>query len=226
MWAKEREKSTGTTKDTKGSKGTKKDGLEGRCEAPGVHFSPSFVKEESSMLLRVVPLLTSVALLIPAIASAQEKTFGITAGFPASVGLFFKLSDRVAVRPEFTFSKSKGDDQPTVWSVGTGVTGLFYLNTMSPLRTYVAPRFTYARQNSTDEGFFTFETAADVYSLSALFGAQYLLGDRFIVYGEVGARGSYTSSRETITSPFNSFSSEPTGYTVGTTGGVGIVLLF
>ena len=147
-------------------------------------------------------------------------------GFPASVGVFWKVADRFAVRPEFNFSKTKTDDEPTTWSVGTGVTGLFYLNSGNPLRTYVAPRFTYARQHLDDEDFFSFESSTNLYSLSGLFGAQYLLGDRFLVFGELGVRGGYSSGRETFSGPTFSFDNEPTGYTLGSTGGVGIVLLF
>ena len=171
-------------------------------------------------------MITLCTLLVPASASAQEKTFGITMGFPASVGVYWKVADRFAVRPEFNFSKTKTDDQPTIWSIGTGVTGLLYLNSENPLRTYVAPRFTYARQQLDDEGFFDLDSTSDVYALSGLFGAQYLLGDRFLVYGEVGVRGSYTSGNDTFTRGETSFSNEPTGYTIGSTGGVGILFFF
>lgn len=177
-------------------------------------------------LLFAILITTLFTLLSPPSAIAQEKTFGVTMGFPASVGVFWKVSDRIVVRPEFTFSKIKTDDEPTTWAVGTGVSGLIYLKTDDPLRTYVAPRFTYQSQHLNDPGFFTFASSTDVYSLSGLFGAQYLLGDRFIVFGEIGVRGAYSSARETVTGPTVSFSDEPTGYTLGTTGGVGIVLLF
>jgi opacity protein-like surface antigen len=174
----------------------------------------------------VVATMTVLALAWPASASAQERSFGVTMGFPTAIGVFWKVAERVAVRPEFNFSKTKVDDEPTTWSVGTGVSGLFYLKPDEPLRPYVASRFTYARQNLEDPGFFSFESATDIYSLSALFGAQYLLGDRFLVYGEVGIRGAYSSSNDTVTGPTVSFSDEPTGYSLGTTGGVGIALLF
>ena len=175
----------------------------------------------------VVFVLTAAALIAPGTARAQEKSFGITMGFPASVGVYWKVADRFAVRPEFNFSKTKIDDEPATWSVGTGVTALLYLNSGNPLRTYVAPRFTYARQQfNSDEGFFDLDSTSDLYALSALFGAQYLLGDRFLVFGEVGVRGSYTSGNDTFTGGQFSFSSDPTGYTVGSTGGVGIVFFF
>jgi hypothetical protein len=165
--------------------------------------------------------------LIPSAANAQERTFGITMGFPTSVGVYWKVADRFAVRPEFTFSKTKTDNEPTTWSVGTGVTGLIYLNSGNPLRTYLAPRFTYERQNLEDEGFFsTIESATHLYSLSGLFGAQYLLGDRFLVFGEVGVRGEYSSATDTFSGQAFTFSSEPAGYTLRSTGGVGIVFFF
>jgi putative salt-induced outer membrane protein YdiY len=174
-----------------------------------------------------VATMTMLALLTPAAASAQEeRNFGITMGFPASVGVFWKVSDAIAVRPEFRFSLTSENDDEDASLYGTGVTGLFYLGSADALRLYAAPRFTYERQNTENRGNFTFESAANVYALSGLFGAQYLLGDRFLVYGEVGVRFGYASSQNTVTGPTFSTSSDSFGHTWGSTGGVGIVLLF
>ena len=178
------------------------------------------------MSRRLVAFVVAAAALIAhGTANAQERSFGISMGFPTAVGVYLKVTDRFAVRPEFNFSKTKVEDDPTTWSIGTGVTGLLYLNSGNPLRTYVAPRFTYARQHIEAPGFFDLESVTNRYSLSGLFGAQYLLGDRFLVFGEVGVRGEYSSSTETFTGPFT-FTDEPTGYTLGSTGGVGIVFFF
>jgi len=171
--------------------------------------------------------MTLLTLLAPAAARGQEeRNFGVTMGFPASIGVFWKVSDAIAVRPEFRFSLTSDDDDQDSSVYGTGVTGLFYLKSADALRMYVGPRFTYERQNEEDQGFFTLESTANVYSLSGLFGAQYLLGDRFLIYGEVGVRFGYVSGRDTVTSPAFSVSDDSFGHAWGSTGGVGIVLLF
>ena len=178
------------------------------------------------MFQRLVLIVVLFILLAPAKAAAQEKTFGITMGFPASVGVFWKVSDAMAVRPEFRFSLTSEDDDEDASLYGTGVTGLFYLTSADALRLYAGPRFTYERQSTEDRGFFTFESAANVYTLTGLFGAQYLLGDRFLVYGEVGVRFGYATSENTVTGPTSSTSSDSFEHTWGSTGGVGIALLF
>jgi hypothetical protein len=178
------------------------------------------------MCQRLALIVASLSLLAPVTAAAQDKTFGITMGFPTSVGVFLKVSDTVAVRPEFRFTLTSDDDDQDASGYGTGVTALFYLKTADALRLYVAPRFAYERLNTEDRGFFTFETASNVYSLSGLFGAQYLLGDRFLVYGEVGLRFGYSSGQDTVTGPTFSNSSDSFGHSWGSTGGVGIVVFF
>ena len=65
-------------------------------------------------------------------ADAQEKgQAGITMGYPASIGVLWHLSDRVAIRPEFSFTNTDSSSVSLVsagtqfWSLGTGVSALF-----------------------------------------------------------------------------------------------------
>jgi opacity protein-like surface antigen len=178
------------------------------------------------MFQRFALIVASLMLLAPVTAAAQERTFGVTMGFPASVGVFWKVSDAIAVRPEFLFSLTSEDDDEDASVYGTGVTGLFYLQSADALRLYVAPRFTFQRQNDEDRGGFTFESATNIYALSGLFGAQYLLGDRFLVYGEVGLRFAYVTNEDTVTGPSFSVSNDSFAHSWRSTGGVGIVVLF
>src|SRR5262245_14690443 len=110
-------------------------------------------------------------------AGAQDSPrVGITMGYPASIGVLWHISDRVAVRPEFSFtvtdssSESLINDEANFWSLGTGVSVLFYSSLTDNLRTYVAPRFSYSR---TSGGSNNTDSTADIYTFAGMFGAQY-----------------------------------------------------
>jgi len=126
-------------------------------------------------------------------------------------------------------STSTGDG----WHAGIGVSALFYLSKGDALRTYVSPRFGYDRlSTTTDLGVpsalspvatqpTTF--TATGYSVSGSLGAQYALGKRFGVFGELGL--SYTHTRDTTVPPLF-IDSTSTARSVGLRSGVGIVLFF
>ncbi|HZT76028.1 MAG TPA: hypothetical protein VFA27_05185 [Vicinamibacterales bacterium] len=114
-----------------------------------------------------------------AAAAAQDAgQVGLTMGYPASIGVIWHVSDRVAVRPEIslqqiasmstsviTSSIGFGSDVTTVtnttqtttdqWAVGVGASALFYVHRWDALRTYVSPRFVYTRNASTNVGSLT-----------------------------------------------------------------------
>jgi len=181
------------------------------------------------MRIRGLLLVCSVIAVISTRASAQEPTVGITMGYPASVGLLWRVADRVAIRPEFSFaltdssSESLINDETNFWSVGTGVSVLFYSPVTDNLRTYFAPRFSYARTSGDSN---TTESATDVYSFAGMFGAQYSLGRRFAAFGEVGfgysrQNGSVTSNVGPLTTHISNH-----GNAVATRTGVGVILYF
>ena len=68
-------------------------------------------------------------------AQGAGKT-GVTMGYPASIGIVWQASDKVAIRPELSFSggSSKITGSPATfdgsnWTLGTGASVLFYLHT-------------------------------------------------------------------------------------------------
>jgi hypothetical protein len=99
---------------------------------------------------------------------------------------------------------------------------LFYIGRWDALRTYVAPRFQYSR-NSTSVAnganpLLADDVTASNYGLAGLFGAQYGLGTRFAVFGEVGYGYTRTSqSALNLVSKVNATSTRT---------GVGVVLFF
>src|SRR4051794_21246037 len=98
-------------------------------------------------------LITAAMLsLVGSTASAQDhgKT-GVTTGYPSVIGVIWHATDKLAIRPDISLSGGSSgsngsafDADTDRWSVGTGVSVLFYLRTYDRLRTYVSPSFRYA----------------------------------------------------------------------------------
>jgi hypothetical protein len=180
----------------------------------------------------VVALALFGALPVSALAQDQ-RTAGVTMGYPASVGVLWHVSRDVAIRPEFSFTTTSNEfasalgtvTKSDVSAVGVGASGLFYLTDVNKLRTYVSPRFTYARTTSKTEANGASAGSAGSgksYSAGAAFGAQYALGDRFGVFGEVGV--GYADQRSS--SDTQSFQSSTVSHTWSSRTGVGVVLYF
>ena len=128
------------------------------------------------------------------------------------------------------------------WNIGTGVSALIYLTPHDALRTYVAPGFTYSRSTSTTQSTTT-RTDVDIlplppttavspttthgsnYTTTALFGAQYTLGTRFGVFGELGL--AYVHSGDVPTFSVGSIiQRDASNWSVGVRSGVGVILFF
>jgi hypothetical protein len=160
------------------------------------------------------------------LARAQDppKT-GIVIGYPTTVGILWHAGDKVAIRPEFAISGSNSDvggssfvTHVSGWGVGVGVSALFYLHTDDHLRTYFVPRFAYTHtSNSTENSSVTASktsVTSHTYGGSGSFGAEYGLGNRFAVFGELGFEVSHHSGPNTTST---------VGENWGTRGGVGVV---
>jgi hypothetical protein len=195
-------------------------------------------------------LAATAALLGAAPAAAQDAgQVGITMGYPATIGVLWHPSDRIGLRPEVSLTRGTSETTITLstpvfgvprvsesevttsenWLVGTGVSALFYLVKGDALRTYVSPRFTYARSSSTGTTFVSLPvviapptTVTSNYGVSGSVGAQYALAKRFGVFGEVGL----AYARSTITPNSTTFRSEGKNTTIGLRSGVGVVLYF
>jgi hypothetical protein len=193
----------------------------------------------------LVPVLT---LMMAEPAFAQEKgQVGLTMGYPASVGIVWHAADRVALRPEFTFNRGTTDSlltvsfgnqtQTTQFSntttlVGTGVSGLFRLWKRDALSAFVTPRYTYSHVSATPSATTaaaSTETATASHGVSGSFGAQYAMGRRFSVFGDVGVAYSSSVSNppDLVTGTLSTTGrSEFKSHGVGMRTGVGVVLYF
>jgi hypothetical protein len=146
-------------------------------------------------------LVFSLILLGPAAASAQERgQAGLAMGYPA-VGLMWHVTDDIALRPDVAVSKgsttSTSGFSTDSWSVGVGLSALFYVARWDSLRAYVSPHVAYTKsKSSTETGspiLPSIETTGSSYGVAGSFGTQYSLSRRFSVFGEVGL--SYSHGR-------------------------------
>ena len=198
-------------------------------------------------------LATAVVMVLSVAGSARAQEpgqFGVVMAYPASLGVIWHVSDRIAIRPEISLTQTSNQSTSVVtivapngavlststtqsssdqWQVGFGASGLLYVNRWDALRTYISPRFQYSRGaiNSTTTS--PFSAAADTttnfisnqYLVSGSYGAQYALGSRFAVFGELGFLWSHMSTDST--QPGNASTS---GHTAGLRSGVGVILYF
>jgi hypothetical protein len=178
-------------------------------------------------------------------ASAQNvPTFGLVIGVPTQVGLLWQVTERVAVRPDVSWTWYRADTTATGLLAGydastrttgvvLGVSGLFYLGGHDDLRTYVVPRYGLSRSSSAIDSDLSISGLPDQlqpatsirstrrsHAGSVAFGAHYTLGSRFGLFAELGLEFA-SSSNGGGTGGLDS-----TARSVGTRSGVGVVLFF
>src|SRR5688500_4380567 len=173
-----------------------------------------------------------LVLLSPLTANAQERgQTGLTMGFPTSVGFIWHATDRLAIRPEITFSSFSSESENNILFLGdddeddnggsaftTVVSALWYLRPAeNNVRPYLSPRFTYGRASTDDLG-----PESTAWSLTGSFGVQYTPVRRFAVYGEVGFGRSQSES--TLSTPIGDLSQETTSWS--TRSAVGVIFYF
>jgi hypothetical protein len=145
---------------------------------------------------RVALAALAGVLVVAGPAQAQEAgQVGITMGYPASVGLVWHVTDKVAVRPEASFALGSSETRSEIFDTegdsstfATGVAALFSVREWDRVRAYAGPHFAYGRTNSNSESILddVTELTATTYQVDGLFGVQYTPHPRFAVFGELG----------------------------------------
>ena len=152
--------------------------------------------------MRLRHVLVCCTLMLPCSEAVAQDTrnVGITMGYPASIGVLWHATDKVAIRPDFAFSGNSLTETPTVKNstrnVAIGVSALFYIRKDDHVRTYVVPRLDYSRSSSSQSAVSStpaLGTARWDADLAGSFGAQCALGDRFSVFAEVGVGVSHST---------------------------------
>jgi len=183
---------------------------------------------------------------VSAVAHAQDDArFGVVIAFPGSIGAEWHVSERVALRPDFAFSFNGNESTNTISSpfaasttssgsgksISVGLSALFYVKKWDALRLFVAPRFGFIRATATttnDNAFPAGSGPPELRNLNSTYvttgsvGAQYALGRRFSVFGEVGI--SYSDLESSTGFPGTLV--ETSGWSVGSRSGVGVVIYF
>lgn len=161
---------------------------------------------------------------------SSQEPIGITMAYPASIGVMWHATERVAIRPDLSFSFGTSESEATgvsgtssdTWSLNIGVSALFYLKEWDNLRTYLAPRLGYSRGETTADsssfGGLTAELTSSGFTLAGLFGASYRVHPRFSVFGETGVAFSDSETRTSA-----GFGARTDSQRFGTTAGVGVV---
>lgn len=182
---------------------------------------------------RPVIVLIFVASLLPvrSVWAQDAGSIGVTMGYPASVGVFWHVTERVALRPEISFfgsstdtdalSPSGIDTSADGHTVLVGVSVPLFVAKWDTLRAYVVPRYAYSHTGSSSSSTVPavdFETKTRGHLGSVSVGAHQMLGQRFAVYGELGW------SYERLTTEATSVTVRSRGF--GTRSGVGVVVYF
>jgi len=189
--------------------------------------------------MRIVRNMAAASVMIVVCASGaagQDRSkVGITMGYPASVGIIWHLGDKVAIRPELSFSGNSSDStSPSAnavasesegWTLGTGISALFYLHDYDRVRTYFSPRFTYNKIKTTissTNGVFDSSSTgrSSTYGIAGNFGAEGRIADKFSAFGEVGFGYNHSTTSTT------SSSVRSDGDAWGTRAGVGVIFYF
>jgi len=199
-------------------------------------------------------LVVSSLLYLCGTAHAQEAgQVGVSLGYPPAVGVVWHVTERVAVRPDISFStgstdrptpdisilgESIGSGRSSSTTVTAGVSGLLYLWRWDKLGAYVSPRYSYSHLTSNSGSTFAIDSGNSNYTVTGSFGAQYQIHQRFAVFGETGFGYSHSTSTVSSTSVVylvspalpNIVPSVSTSQTVSrswaTRGGAGVIFYF
>ena len=154
----------------------------------------------------VAALLLTFALAPPV--AAQETPFGITLGYPLSIGALWQVRERVALRPEFTVGYSNEQD-PDIsltargWRFGIATSALLTLYRDKPRHLYAVPYYEFRRRNVTIAQDMNYapdplqpqrselttievNTHTNEHTIAGLIGIAFDLSDRSAVFAEVG----------------------------------------
>lgn len=140
-------------------------------------------------------------------AGAQEQArVALDLGYPPALAVLWRVSERVALRPELGFSYSGGGQSATIWSLAPGASALVSVRPSGALTPYVGARLA---------GFWIKAgTGPEEWLAAALIGARYAVDRRFGISAETGV--AYTRFRFRFgpagtTVAFDNWNVAPTG---------------
>lgn len=143
-------------------------------------------------MLAVLGNVLIVAIAEPAFAQKAGAAGVLLRG--SSIGILWHVSDNVALRPEIAISKassttSSGAAETTTdsWAANFGSSAHFYVAHWNAVRAYLSPQYHYMHGKATSTGVPS-SSSSSTHSVSGMFGTQYVVSDRFSIFGELGAQ--------------------------------------
>ena len=145
---------------------------------------------------RTLAAVAVVVVLVASRVSAQEQgRVAIDLGYPPAFAVLWRVSDRLALRPDFSFSDNGSGGVPSpVWTVTPGVSALLSIHASGSLTPYAGARLA---------GLWIKDgTGPEVWAAAGLFGARYTIERHFGISAETGV--AYNKFRLRI-GPFGTF---------------------
>ena len=143
-----------------------------------------------------------------------------------SVGVLWHISDNVALRPEVAISKASttttsGATENTTdsWAANFGASAHFYVANWNSVRAYLSPQYHYMRGRATSTGSPDISSSS-THSVAGMFGTQYVVSDRFSIFGEIGAQYAWQPKWST------SATTTTRGWQFDTKTSIGVVIYF
>lgn len=172
-------------------------------------------------------------------AAQQAGDVGVAAGYPGALGVVWHITDGIALRPDLSVTRTTSETTSTGlggtlttvnkaegWNTTVGLSVLVTVKTLERLKVYVAPRLAWSYASSDNESgagtAIAFTTTTKGVIASGSFGAQYLLHDRFAIFGELGLQYSGLDN----TSDFPGSRSSGDSTTLGLRSAVGATFYF
>lgn len=189
-----------------------------------------------NLIYLVVVLAVSAA---RPVAAQDAGAVGVAMGYPGALGVVWHVTDGIALRPDVSVTRSSSETTSTGlggtlttvntaegWNTAVGLSVLVTVKTVERLKVYVAPRLAWSYSRSDNESgagtAIAFTTTTKGVIASGSFGAQYLLHDRFAIFGELGLQYSGLDN----TSDFSGSRSSGDSTTVGLRSAVGATFYF
>ena len=166
-------------------------------------------------LNRMLPGIAVILSLCASRVGAQEhERVALDLGYPPALALLWRASERVALRPELSFSYTGGDQTLTFWTLTPGASALVSIHPSGALTPYVGGRLAALLIKN--------GTGPEQWLAAGLVGARFAMERHFGISAETGV--AYTRVRFRFGPQGTTVSSDT--WSVAPTGRVSALLYF
>ena len=156
--------------------------------------------------LKLAQIAAILAFGASRVGAQEQGRVALDLGYPPAFAVLWRVTDRVALRPELSFSYTGGDQIATTWTVTPGASALVSIHPAGALTPYVGAR---VAELLIKDG-----TGPEQWLAAGLLGARFAIQRHFGVSAETGV--AYTRTRfrfgqSGLTTAVNVWSVAPTG---------------